>query len=155
MSTTPRARYTVGAYVVSQHGVLLLWHLALGAWVPAGGDIRLPDGELPHEAALRSVREEVGLETTILDPEDDTSYGEPGVRPLPRPVAVQELSGDAQRYVDFVYFCRNSEAPPALNYEQARAFHWFDERDLERFPLRDHVKHHGLMALRSYAAATN
>lgn len=150
----PPVRYTVGAYVVSAIGVLLLWHPGLDAWVPAGGDIDLRTGEPPHAAALRQVRDEIGLEATIVgDVADCTVETGDAVRILPRPRSVQELVGDSgPRYVDFVYFCASAGGSPTLNYRQARAYRWFTQRDLDRFPLRPHVRHHAGKALKAHSA---
>ena len=56
------ATYVVGGYVVRGGRVLLLWHGGLSRWVPTGGRIELASGEYPHEALIREVREETGLE---------------------------------------------------------------------------------------------
>ena len=40
----------------------------------------------------------------------------------------------------------------ALDYNEARAYHWFTEEDTARFPLLPHVREHALRALKVIGA---
>jgi ADP-ribose pyrophosphatase YjhB (NUDIX family) len=57
---------TVTGYTVNSDKtkVLLIYHKKLNKWMPPGGHIQ--DGEMPHEAILREVKEETGINTKFL-----------------------------------------------------------------------------------------
>jgi len=139
--------YVVGGYVVSQDAALLLWHPDMERWVPAGGRIHVTDGEYPHEAVVREVREEIGLHVQVIGtppPNDTADVAEA----LPVPAGVQEIRiGPVSRYLDFVYFCQVVDGELALDYREARAYHWFTESDLARYPLLPHVRSFATRAL--------
>lgn len=141
------SEYSVGGYVASGARVLLLWHSNLARWVPAGGRIDFRAGEYPHEAVLREVREECGLEISIRSQPHQTVADSIAI-PLPLPAQVQELRlEDGSTYLDFVYYCSTQDPTVELNYREARAYHWFTAEDLDRFPLLDHVRGHSLKAM--------
>lgn len=56
--------FTVAIFVVHNQHVLLVHHRALDKWLPLGGHIELDED--PEQAALREVREESGIEVTLL-----------------------------------------------------------------------------------------
>jgi len=60
---------TASAFVLSPHrdAVLLIFHRKLGIWIQPGGHIEPTDSSL-QAAALRELREEVGLDQTGLEP---------------------------------------------------------------------------------------
>jgi ADP-ribose pyrophosphatase YjhB (NUDIX family) len=140
------AKYVTGGYVVHSDRVLLLWHLELARWVPAGGKVELASGEYPHEAVLREVKEESGLDVEIQGLATLISDG--FVRGLPMPAAMQEIDmGDGRRYLDFVYYCTVDNDQVVLEYTEARAYRWFTLNDLEKYPLYEHVREHAKRAL--------
>lgn len=140
-------KYVVGGYVVHTDRALLLWHKDLGRWVPAGGRIEVATGEYPHEAVIREVREEIGLDVEVISPSAD-SPADDVARALPLPAGVQELRvGPVSRYLDFVYFCRATDGELSLDYREARAYHWFTRADLDRYPLLPHVRSYAGRAL--------
>jgi 8-oxo-dGTP pyrophosphatase MutT (NUDIX family) len=59
--------HTVEVFVVSGGKVLLRKHDKYGIWLSVGGHIELDED--PNQAALREVKEEVGLDTELLQPE--------------------------------------------------------------------------------------
>ena len=56
--------FTATTFIVRDGATLLLWHRKLQMWLPPGGHI--DPHELPHDAAVREVREETGYEVTLL-----------------------------------------------------------------------------------------
>jgi ADP-ribose pyrophosphatase YjhB (NUDIX family) len=141
------ATYVVGGYVVRDQRVLLLWHGGLSRWVPTGGRIELASGEYPHEALIREVRDETGLAVSVaggagLEVKDEA------VSPLPMPISIQEIRiSPSAEYLDFVYFCHVVDGEVSLDYRAARAYHWFSDDDLARFPLMPHVHAYATQAL--------
>ncbi|WP_164093824.1 NUDIX domain-containing protein, partial [Stenotrophomonas maltophilia] len=60
METTRHTTATI--YIVNDGATALHWHRRLGIRIPPGGHVERD--ELPHEAGLREVREETGLDPT-------------------------------------------------------------------------------------------
>ncbi|PSP30882.1 NUDIX hydrolase [Halobacteriales archaeon QH_10_67_22] len=137
METT--RHYTATTYVVSEDAVALHEHGRLGKWLPPGGHVERD--ELPHEAALREVREETGLDVELLAPTDDIAS--PTVDSLPQPQHLQLADvnvhdeGVGHQHVDFVYYARasNRDVDPASGERAADAWGWFgvDELEDDRF----------------------
>lgn len=68
---------TAAGLVVHQQKVLLVQHAKLAIWLAPGGHI--DEHELPHQAALREVKEETGIDALIhsavpLLPNHDSEY---------------------------------------------------------------------------------
>jgi ADP-ribose pyrophosphatase YjhB (NUDIX family) len=132
METT--RHFTATTYVVESGAVALHEHDGLGKWLPPGGHV--DRDELPHEAALREVREETGLEVELLAEQGE--FGSPTVDPLPEPQhllladvnVLDEVVG--HQHVDFVYFARAStRAIRSADGEQpAEDWAWFPPADL-------------------------
>jgi ADP-ribose pyrophosphatase YjhB (NUDIX family) len=64
--------FTVGVFVVYKDKVLLRKHDKYNLWLCVGGHIELDED--PNEAALREVKEEVGLDVTLWNGNQRTSY---------------------------------------------------------------------------------
>lgn len=127
METT--RHYTASTYVVESDAVALHEHEGLGKWLPPGGHVERD--ELPHEAALREVREETGLAVELVADRDDLSS--PTVEPLAQPQHFQladvnvHPDGVGHQHVDFVYYARavDREITPAPGERPAGAWAWF------------------------------
>ncbi|MGE5552419.1 MAG: NUDIX hydrolase [Betaproteobacteria bacterium] len=80
---SPQVEVSAGGVVVDGGEVLVIRHTR-GEWIMPKG--HLEPGEEPEQAALREVREETGLEASIVAPLGETSYayrrkGEKTLRP--------------------------------------------------------------------------
>jgi len=132
METT--RHFTATTYVVEGDAVALHEHERLGKWLPPGGHV--DRDELPHEAALREVREETGLDVDLVAPVDDV--GSETVAPLPQPQHLQladvNVCGDhvGHQHVDFVYYARADRRAldPADGERDVDAWEWVDADDL-------------------------
>jgi ADP-ribose pyrophosphatase YjhB (NUDIX family) len=127
METT--RHFTATTYVVNDGATALHEHPALGIHIPPGG--HLARDELPHEAAVREVREETGLEATLVADDGITS---PGGRSIPQPAHlmlydVDTVDGDpVHQHVDHVFFARvpTRDVDPAGDDEVAGdAWTWY------------------------------
>jgi 8-oxo-dGTP pyrophosphatase MutT (NUDIX family) len=132
METT--RHYTATTYVVEGGAVALHEHDGLGKWLPPGGHV--DRDELPHEAALREVREETGLDVDLVAEREDIASGT--VESLPRPQHLQladvNVFDDAvgHQHVDMVYYARASsrEIRPTDGEQPADDWSWFALSDL-------------------------
>jgi 8-oxo-dGTP pyrophosphatase MutT (NUDIX family) len=134
METTRHFVATV--YVVCDGATALHEHDKLGMWLPPGGHV--DRDELPHEAARREVREELGLDVELLAPRGDLAS--PTVESLPRARAflledidVHDDGRVSHQHVDFVYFgvTGSRDVDPAGGDEApAGAWEWLAPDDL-------------------------
>lgn len=132
METT--RHFTATTYVVNDGATLLHRHPGLGKLLPPGGHV--DRDELPHAAARREVREETGLEVTLVADRDDIAS--PTVEPLPKPQHVQladvnvHADGVGHQHVDLVYYGRaeTRTVSPAADEPGAESWDWFDRAAL-------------------------
>ncbi|WP_436927077.1 NUDIX hydrolase [Halosimplex amylolyticum] len=133
METT--RHYTATVYVVSDDAVALHVHDGLDRWLPPGGHV--DRDELPHEAGLREVREETGLDPELVADVDDVTSAT--VDPLPKPQHFQladvNVHGDfvGHQHVDMVYYARadSREIDPSDGEQPAEDWRWFTAADLD------------------------
>lgn len=157
METTRHFVATV--YVVNDGAVALHEHERLEMWLPPGGHIERD--ELPHEAARREVREELGLEVTLQAPSD--SLGSPTVESLPKPhhlllEDINVLDGRVgHQHIDFVYYgsVASRRIDPMAGEAAATAWEWFALDDLRehRAMLEDDVYEVSQLAIETVATA--
>jgi 8-oxo-dGTP pyrophosphatase MutT (NUDIX family) len=127
METT--RHYTATVYVVHDDAVALHVHDGLDRWLPPGGHV--DRDELPHEAGLREVREETGLDPELVADVDNVESRT--VDPLPKPQHFQladvNVHGDfvGHQHVDMVYYARagSREIDPADGEQPAEDWRWF------------------------------
>lgn len=144
-----RIDFTVEVFVVHQGKVLLRKHDKYRLWLSVGGHIELDED--PNEAALREVREEVGLDVRLLGEklrvaEEGTEYRE--LVP-PRFVNRHRIS-DTHEHVTFVYFATaDSDRVGNTSDEKSEEVKWFSRADLDdpKYKLRDSIRQYALAAL--------
>lgn len=134
METTRHLTATI--YVVSDGMTALHEHPRLGIRIPPGGHV--DRDELPHEAGLREVHEETGLDADLVASVPDIDA--PGGRPLPQPryrmlydVDVHPDGRVAHQHIDLVYFARvaHRDIRPAGDDEPGpAAWAWYTPDDL-------------------------
>lgn len=134
METT--RHYTATVYVVNNGATLLHSHKRQDLWLPPGGHV--DRDELPHEAAIREVDEETGLEIDIVS--DGQSISPPSsVQRLPVPMHMQLADIDtcegevAHQHIDLVFYARakNREIQPMEGEVGAGKWEWFDPSELK------------------------
>lgn len=138
METTRHFVATV--YVVEGGATLLHEHERLGMWLPPGGHV--DRDELPHEAALREVREETGLDVDLVAPTGGFDTGT--VRSLPRPqhVLLEDINVHdgmvGHQHVDLVFYGRATgrSLSPGEGERPASAWEWFTPAALSEYESR-------------------
>ncbi|MFT4890717.1 MAG: 8-oxo-dGTP pyrophosphatase MutT (NUDIX family) [Halobacteriales archaeon] len=104
METTRHFVATV--YVVNEGAIALHHHDKLDMWLPPGG--HLHRDELPHEAARREVREEIGQGVDLLATSGDVSSETVRELPHPRQFLLEDIDyvedEVAHQHVDFVFY---------------------------------------------------
>jgi 8-oxo-dGTP pyrophosphatase MutT (NUDIX family) len=120
--------FTSSAYVVYEDKILLHWHLKVKEYLPPGGHIN--EDEDPIETVKREVKEETGLEVTIVENSRNPSFEfkYPIRIQVPELILIEEIQ-DAEsgfhKHIDFIYIC----IPKSLN-NLKNNWIWFSEDDL-------------------------
>ncbi|KKQ48514.1 MAG: NUDIX hydrolase [candidate division TM6 bacterium GW2011_GWF2_38_10] len=138
--------FTATGYVVNETKtkILVIFHNKLQKWLPAGGHIE--PNELPHEAAIREVFEETGIQANILS--DDHDMGLLGVVDcqIPRPYSVlYQIIPASQKdlehiHVDFVYVLQAQEATCSINKSEVKKAQWMNYNEILACDCFDAVK---------------
>ena len=121
--------FTVEVFVVHNQKVLLRKHDKYGIWLSVGGHIEL--GEDPNEAAVREVKEEVGLDIEILDSRvfkgSDQKYKE-----LVSPVSLNRHNvSPTHEHVCLVYFAKSS-TDQVVPEKTSDVWKWCSEEDVDQ-----------------------
>lgn len=134
METTRHFVATV--YVVNDGAVALHEHEKLDMWLPPGG--HLERDELPHEAAKREVREELGQSVELVAPSGELESPTARSIPCPQHFLLEDINvseeGVGHQHVDFVYYGRVEDRTidPAEDETGPGAWEWFTAQDLRQ-----------------------
>jgi 8-oxo-dGTP pyrophosphatase MutT (NUDIX family) len=90
--------YAATTFVYRDGRFAIHWHEKVKKWLPPGGHIE--ENELPHEAAIREVEEELGI-VAVLVAKKQKDYKIPSI-PMPLAIIVEEID-EFHSHVDFIY----------------------------------------------------
>ena len=138
--TDPRSmettrHFTATAYIVNDGATALHHHDRLGIRVPPGGHV--DRDELPHEAALREIEEETGLDATLVD--DTREVVGPAGESIPRPrhvmlydINVHSDGSVGHQHVDLLYYAsvERREIAPEPSETGVEAWSWYTPEEL-------------------------
>ncbi len=134
-------------YVVHEGSVLLRMHEKYHMWLVPGGHIELDED--PVEAALREVKEEVGLDIALLGTVTEAAEGHEREILVPRFLNRHAIN-DTHEHIAFVYFgvSTTKEVNPAEG-ESTEGIRWFtrEELDDESFGVPPRVRQYAHAAL--------
>ncbi len=140
--------FTVEVFVVHNNKVLLRLHDKYGIWLSVGGHIELDED--PNQAALREVKEEVGLEATLFD---TRTYREntPTYHELIPPMFLNRHNiTDSHEHVCQVFFATvKSDVIINEGREASEKIHWFTKEELTNgeYKLLDQIVFYAQTAL--------
>ncbi len=143
METT--RHFTATVYIVNNGATALHHHDRLGIRIPPGGHVERE--ELPHRAGRREVREETGLDPTLLSDRADLDPPAGEVLPQPAHMVLYDINVHpdgrvGHQHIDHIYFATVSsrEINPADGEAEASAWNWYTQRELRESDLdRDTV----------------
>ncbi len=132
--------FTASAYLFEGEKVLLIHHRKAKKWFGAGG--HLNENEMPHEAVIREVKEETGLDIEIIH--DERVWIEPQLngRSLPRPalILLEKIpphKDDPEHYhIDYIYAARPIGGELLEDKNELLGMGWFtmeETKELEMY----------------------
>lgn len=137
--------FTAEVFIVYQDKLLLRWHEKFNIWLSVGGHIELDEN--PNQAAIREVKEEVGLDVTLWEGNKRFTSVEHTYTDIIPPVAlaVHEVN-DVHKHVVLVYF--GSVASDAVIPEKPDdKWRWVTRSELAEMDLRPNVRYYAEAAL--------
>jgi ADP-ribose pyrophosphatase YjhB (NUDIX family) len=118
--------YTASVFVLKDEKVLMLKQTKSKYWLLPGGHI--DDGELPHEAAIREVKEETNLDIEILQVPDNCAKTEIAT-PLPVPFAMRLLPCRDKKDIDSLFTAKVIGGELKIDKESEEA-KWFTKEEI-------------------------
>lgn len=122
--------FTAEVFVVYDNKVLLRKHDKYGIWLSVGGHIELDED--PNQAAIREVKEEVGLDIELLDTRTYKGEAEGYKELIPPTFLNRHRVSKTHEHVTLTYFGR-SKTDKVTNEsdEIAEDLHWYSAHELE------------------------
>lgn len=142
--------FTVEVFVVYGNKVLLRKHDKYKIWLSVGGHIEL--GEDPNEAAIREVKEEVGLDILLADDLLPFREGDPAYRELIPPKFLNKNKiSDTHGHVTMTYFATaaDDEIREPASAEISDGCRWFTREELDdpSYGVKTHIGYYAKQAL--------
>lgn len=135
--------FTVEVFVVHNGKVLLRKHDKYDMWLSVGGHVELHED--PSEAAVREVKEEVGLAVTLHDTRDLT-YTDERFRMLIPPISMnRHRINETHEHVSLIYFAK-ALTDTVIPEKPTDEWKWCTESELEG--LRPDIQHYASRAIR-------
>jgi 8-oxo-dGTP diphosphatase len=144
--------FTVTVFVVYRDKVLMRKHEKYGLWLAPGGHIELHED--PTEAAVREVKEEVGLDVALVGNPIPPIVGTERYRQiLPPKYLNRHVAAPGHEHVDFVYFAR-SQTDAVVPEGTSDELMWLSREELEenKLEIPEDARWYALAALRDLAS---
>lgn len=141
--------FTVEVFIVYKNKVLLRKHDKYKIWLSVGGHIELHED--PTQAAVREVKEEVGLDITLDDSLLPSRTRDQTMDLIPPYFLNRHRISDTHEHVTLVYFAKAKTHQLKLTQgaEKSEDCKWFNQKELlENKELIPNVRFYALEALR-------
>jgi 8-oxo-dGTP pyrophosphatase MutT (NUDIX family) len=139
--------HTVEVFIVYKDKVLLRKHDKYKIWLSVGGHIELDED--PNQAALREVREEVGLNINLYTPNKIPDYGEEDYRELIPPFFLnRHRISPTHEHVTYTYLA-SSSSNKVIPENSQDEWHWFSKSELieSKGKIKDSIRNNALIAI--------
>jgi len=139
--------FTVEVFIVHKNKVLLRMHDKHKIWLSVGGHIELDED--PVQAAIREVKEEVGLDIKIMESEkipEDANYQ----RLINPRFLGRHRVNENHEHIVFVYFAKadtDTVTDSVLDHEKGAEIKWATKEDLLEMNLVPNVLFYASKAL--------
>jgi 8-oxo-dGTP pyrophosphatase MutT (NUDIX family) len=122
--------FSATTYVVRNGKVLLHYHKKLKMWLPVGGHV--DRDELPHEAAIREVKEETGLDVELVVKKDLLKTDNAVELVPPHKMMLHNLNPFHQ-HIDMVFVARANNDEFNISHFESKELGWFGKEEIENF----------------------
>ena len=145
--------FTAEVFVVYKDTVLLKRHRKFNSiWLSVGGHIELDED--PTEAAVREVKEEVGLNVVLYDGDQRFRSVEDDYRDLIPPIALGcHQVNDTHRHLVLVYFA-TTDSDNVIPERPDDEWIWVTKEKLATMDLRPNVRYYAEAALEKLGRAS-
>ncbi|HUD44932.1 MAG TPA: NUDIX domain-containing protein [Patescibacteria group bacterium] len=141
--------FTSEVFIVYKNKVLLRKHDKYKIWLGAGGHIELDED--PNQAAIREVKEEVGLDVVLDDSLQEFHQNEAGIKELIPPYFMNRNRINAKHeHVTLIYFAKSKtdKIVELVEREKSEECRWFTKEAIEaNKEIMDNIKVYALKAL--------
>ncbi len=137
--------FTVEVFVVYKNKVLLRLHEKYNIWLSVGGHIELYED--PNQAALREVKEEVGLDVKLADDlKPFTQNGDDYTELIPPKFLNIHRINPTHQHISLTYFATTDtdKVKPESPTDQWK---WVTKEELEKMDVMPNIKFYGKQAL--------
>lgn len=142
--------YTAEVFIVYKNKVLLRKHDKYEMWMSVGGHIELDED--PNEAAIREVKEEVGLDIKLADDLlPPTKDAETHRDLIPPKFLNRNRINKTHEHITLIYFATsNSDKVTQGETETSEAIHWFSDKELNNpeYQINEDIKYYAGNALK-------
>lgn len=151
--------FTATVYVVNDAATAFHEHKRLDMQLPPGGHV--DRGELPHEAACREVKEEMGLTPTLLSKPRDIPSPDGRALPLPQQQMLYDINvhdGEVgHQHIDLIYYATvpSREITPASGEQGSETWQWYTVADLRESDLPPDNVQFGIEAIHAASKGKN
>lgn len=124
--------WCVEVFIVHGDAVLLRKHDKYKEWYSVGGHVELDEG--PVEAALREVKEEVGMDVELVGQHSLHPFSDGTTAELAPPFINRHFAGSTEHeHMTLVYFARarDREISPVEGREASDGVRWFTTQELD------------------------
>jgi len=140
--------FSVEVFIVYKNKVLLRKHDKYKLWLSVGGHIELDED--PNQAAIREVKEEVGLDIILYNPVKLNELNNPDFKDLIPPIFLNRHKiNETHEHVTLVYLARSNTDKLKSVKEKIDDCKWFTSKELDdpSFGVKPKVKEYAKYAL--------
>lgn len=138
--------FAVEVFVVYNNKVLLRFHDKYKIWLSVGGHVELDED--PTQAAVREVKEEVGLDILLWDGNKQLSIERPDFQELIPPVSMNRHPiNDTHTHISMIYFA-TATTDVVVPEKETDTWRWLSREELDAMQdLREDIRFYARRAL--------
>lgn len=144
--------YTVEVFIVYKNKVLLRKHDKYKKWLSVGGHIELDED--PNEAAIREVKEEVGLDIILDDRLREFREDDETQELIPPYFLNRHHVSPDHEHITLVYFAKSKTDKIKQNKNEiSEECRWFSKEEIENNPeIIPNIRFYTLKALAAFSS---